>query len=574
MDESCLKRVLDICIVPAQTNDAAQIFGIADFLATVAIFVVAYSLSDATYKFRSAASSVPYKLVLFYATLAGGVGLLLSSFWFTLNLPIPRVLNDPFIFQISIAALLIGVLCIWMFRSFVRPPQFSHRNAIPFAREVFRGITDGDEAQLIACVHEVGRSAEAIVREASRREVRRAVIDGGLQYYIPDSAQVASEILSLIGDRRFCRVVARRMPWVAAEVFRAAAQDDADVRHLVQFSRNVSAEFFADVESAIHHEDDEFYSGLIGHLKPVSSAMFGNSRLVEKLATVGGSPLHLLFLGERDWPLKSWETYNKSVLLYLDSKLEKNAGTYVSTDMYQVFLGYKYVCNDLYLVNDMDDSTCYQSFQYRKFNEIVGFVRRAIDLLEKHSVVADRFPSRHNGRFFPQDLYDHLTKIALDLFASAGAVDTADFRNWSVQHNTLWSDLMPEFNNGKAQDVFRRRLQRVIWDQVSDMGRLPNFVGARVLSVCLNVLGFRMDHAVQKPIGTRALKRLINGWMRANFLTLHADYPMVAQACIGGTISFDKDNNRLVKTYRASLGKEPAREYLYLDPPVHKSNSK
>lgn len=566
MDVSCLTKLLGICVEPASTNGNAQIFGIADFLATVAIFVVAYSLSDAKYKFRSAVSSVPYRLVLFYATVAGGIGLLLSNLWFAVELPIPRAINDPFIFQITIAALLISVLCIWMSRSFVYPPRFTKRNAIPFATEVFHGIADGDEAQLHACAYEVGRSVETLVREASRREVRRALMRGGFEHHIPETAHVASDILSLIGDRRFCRLVARRMPWVAAEIFRAAAQDTIDVRPLAQFSRNVSAEFFADVESAIHHEDDEYYSGLIGYLKPVSSAMFGNSVLIEKLTHVGGSPLRLLFMDSEEWTLKSWKTYHKAVLLCLNDSLQRDGSTRVSNGMYQILSGYRNLGNDIRLVNEMDEAACYQSLAYRKFDELVSFVREAVDLLNHHQVVADRFPSKHNGRFSPKDIYDHLSKIALDLFASAGAVNTPDFRNWNIQHNTLWSELMPESDCTNAQDIFRKRLQRVIWDRVSDMARLPNFRGAQILSVCLNVLGFRMDHKVHAPDGTRALKRLVTGWVRENFLTLYADYPLVAEACIGGTITFDKEGNRLVKTYSAMLGREPDREYLDLAP--------
>ncbi|WP_146258629.1 hypothetical protein [Agrobacterium rosae] len=568
-----MTKLLGICVEPASTNGNAQIFGIADFLATVAIFVVAYSLSDAKYKFRSAVSSVPYRLVLFYATVAGGIGLLLSNLWFAVELPIPRAINDPFIFQITIAALLISVLCIWMSRSFVYPPRFSKRNAIPFATEVFHGIADGDEAQLHACAYEVGRSVETLVREASRREVRRALMKGGFEHHIPETAHVASDILSLIGDRRFCRLVARRMPWVAAEIFRTAAQDAIDVRPLAQFSRNVSAEFFADVESAIHHEDDEFYSGLIGHLKPVSSAMFGNSVLIEKLSHVGGSPLQLLFMGHGEWTLTSWKTYHKAVLLYLGDRLKRDRSTYVSTAMYQIFSGYRHLGNDIRSVNDMSDAAYVQSLPYRKFNELVSFVRDAVELLNQHQVVADRFPSKHNGRFSPVDIYDHLSKIALDLFACAGAVNAPDFRSWTIHYNTLWYELLSEFNHTNAQNIFRKRLQRVIWDKVSDMSRIPDYQGAQILCVCLNVLGFRMDHKVYSPDGTMALKRLITRWARENFLTLYADYPVVAESCIGGTITFDKVENRLVKTYSAMFGTEPAREYLDLDPPRVKSPS-
>lgn len=567
MEAECLSEILGICFETASKSGAEQVFGIADFLATVAIFVVAYSLSDAKYRFRSAATSFSYRRVLFVATLAGGVGLLISNVVFALALPVPRAINNPFYFQIAIAAIFIGVISYWMFRAFVRPPIFTRSNAIPFAQEVFRGIADGDEAQLAACVHEVGRSAGALIKESSRTEIRRAFYAGGLEKYSPTSAQVASDILLLIGDRRFCRMVAKRMPWVAAEIFRAAAEFDADVRRLAQFARNVSDEFFADTESAIHHEDDGYYSGLIGYLKPISSVMFGNSKLIERLSNAAGSPLHLLWLNHSEWTSRSWKTYNKSVLLYLDDKLNRNKSTYVTTDLYQVFSGFRHVCIDLHLVNEIDEGTYFGSLPYQKFHEVVDFLTETVALLDQHQVLASRLPSIRDGRFYANDIYDHVVEIAVELFSSAGSVDTSDFRNWTIQHNTLWSQLMVESDENKAQDVFRKRLQRVILLQVSDMSRLPNFVSARLLSVCLNVLGFRVDNEAYKTRATRAFKRLIIEWTKRNFLTLYAKYPPVAEACIGGTITFDKERGRLVKTYSAYFGKEPVREYLELDPP-------
>ncbi|WHA40950.1 hypothetical protein [Agrobacterium larrymoorei] len=561
-----MAQVLRICFEKANKSEAGQVFGIADFLATVAIFVVAYSLSDAKYKFRNAVTRVSYRTILFYSTLVGGVALIVSNAVFALELPIPRALNNPLYFQIIIAAIFIGVIAYWMFKSFVRPPIFTKFNAVPFAQEVFRCIADGDQTELAACVNEVGRSARGLLREASRTETRRAIHAGGIEHYAPTSAKIASDILLLIGDRRFCRMVASRMPWVAVEIFRAAGELDGDVRRLAQFSRNVSDEFFADPESAIHHEDDGYYSGLIGYLKPVSSALYGNSKLIERLSDAGGSPLHLLWLRSDQWSIKSWKTYNEAVLLYLESKLKRGKGTYVATDLYQVFSGYRSLCRDLYLVNGMDDGEYYSSLAYQKFYEIVDFVREVLALLQKYNVTADPYPSMHDGHFFPDDIYDHLVDISLDLFSSAGSVDTPDFRNWVVQHNTLWSKLMAESDENYALDIYRKRLQRVLWSELSDLSRLPNFVSARILAVCLNVLGFRTDHDVHMPKRTRAFKRLILGWTKRNFLTLHSKYPSVAQSCIGGTITFDKDGGQLVKTYSSYFDKEPTREYLTLDP--------
>ena len=47
--------------------------------------------------------------------------------------------------------------------------------------------------------------------------------------------------------------------------------------------------------SALHNEDDGFFSGFLGYTKPVTKAVYGNFEFVEALAANGGSPLDLEF---------------------------------------------------------------------------------------------------------------------------------------------------------------------------------------------------------------------------------------------------------------------------------------
>jgi hypothetical protein len=64
-----------------------------------------------------------------------------------------------------------------------------------------------------------------------------------------------------------------------------------------------------------------------------------------------------------------------------------------------------------------------------------------------------------------------------------------------------------------------------------------------------------------------ALRKVILAWTKKNFLTLYARLPDVAEAAIMGSITFDKENNRLVKTYLKGLSREAPKEFLDLDPP-------
>lgn len=566
-DLSCIATILSICFEPAAQGESETVFGIADFLATVAIFVAAYSFADARYKFRTAASWIPFRKILFFATTLGGSCMILTSVWFEYRLPIPRAVNSPTIIQLLIATILITILSFWMFFSFVRPVKFSKKNAVPFVREVYRSITDGSEQQLDAAALEIGRSAKEIISEASKWEHRRNFAKGGFDRVRPFSGRVALDLLSLIGDRRFCKCVAQKHPWVAEELFRFASDGEFPVNAMAQFSRNVSTEFFLDETTAIHHEDDGYWSGLIGTIKPVSSVMFGCSDLVNRLASSGGSPLELMWMQSDKWTARSWSTYNRAIILYLDDYLATGHRNGLTTAIRQIFSGYEYACTDLYKLNDAtDDDLYYKRIEYVKFSGAAALIKDVISLLNKYKVRANRIPRDGRSWNFGDQILDELAEMALKLIAEAGSINTPDWRGWNIQHNTLWTAVMSDYNDTPAHRLLNARLQRLIWKKFVEMEKMPNYVSARVILVCLNVMGFRLDHSVHKPRATRALKRAIVRWTQRNFLSLYSQYPDVAEACIGGTITFDKDDRRLVKTYRGSLGREPAREFLVLEP--------
>jgi len=105
-------------------------------------------------------------------------------------------------------------------------------------------------------------------------------------------------------------------------------------------------------------------------------------------------------------------------------------------------------------------------------------------------------------------------------------------------------------------------------DEIMRMDDFANFQSARILGFCLNVLGLNLvdrHTGYQKefyPLQAAALS-----WARANYGRLRRDNPKVAEACLQGSITYDADTHRLVKTYARDWGKEPDRDFLDLDTP-------
>jgi hypothetical protein len=60
------------------------------------------------------------------------------------------------------------------------------------------------------------------------------------------------------------------------------------------------------------------------------------------------------------------------------------------------------------------------------------------------------------------------------------------------------------------------------------------------------------------------LHKVVLAWTSNNYLRLKNIQPEVAESCLIGSISFDEQGNRLVKTYRKGLELEAPKEYLEL----------
>ncbi|MBB4272818.1 hypothetical protein [Rhizobium mongolense] len=561
---SCVYHVLGVCMQPAQPPAAQPLFGIGEFLTAIAVFAVAYTMADERYKFRLAVSAIPIHTIFFAATILTGIGLIGLPFWFELSLPIPSFLNNQTIFEAFFAAVVIGLIALWTYVAFISPPKFSRRNASRFAQRVFQVIADGEESELSAVAYELGRSAKPIIEGARKRVLVYDTRRGGIKREKTSTAEIAHDLILLMGDRRLCRLVARRMPWVAAMFFRE--MDDHRVGiPIEQFAKNVAAELFRETDSAIHHEDDGYRSGLIGYIKPVSSSLFGNSALIDSLSGGGGSPIDPLWLDTRAWSVQSWHTYSKAVLMYLKDSLRRHRSLeMVGTAIHQIGGAYEHACNDLYRVNSMAEEAYGSSIEYRRVGEVVDFITQALQLIDDAGLRGRRLAELDGAYVRHKDLIDVLALIAKELIVNAGAVSTAEFRSWNVQHNSIWSALMRDYETTHARTLFQSRLSRLLWAEIQKMETMPNYVGARILGVCINVMGFRLDHTVHRPRETRALKRAVAGWCRRNFMTLWNEYPDVALACVIGNITFDREKRQLTKTYASSLGRPGTQEHLQL----------
>jgi hypothetical protein len=170
--------------------------------------------------------------------------------------------------------------------------------------------------------------------------------------------------------------------------------------------------------------------------------------------------------------------------------------------------------------------------------------------------------------------YDYIAKLIFEVIFAASAVASPRDLCWWIQYNALWGELFNfDHLDGRAGTVVKYKVFRLLYSDIVEMKRMPNFKGARILGYCLNVMGLRLrEEEYYKD--SRALHKALLNFARKNYAWLNNYNPRVAEACLVDGVTYDAENQRLVRTYPADgLNPTPLRIYLDLDPPTSDSSN-
>lgn len=153
-----------------------------------------------------------------------------------------------------------------------------------------------------------------------------------------------------------------------------------------------------------------------------------------------------------------------------------------------------------------------------------------------------------------------------EIIHSAAYIKGPPDKAWGIHHNSVWGDFFGISNNGQAWKIVQFKLRRLLYDEICDLEYLPNYKAALVLGICLNVMGLKMGKRSSYGRDHAALKAAVLTLTQRNYLRLREVNAEIADACLIGSITFDAEQSRLVKTYAKGLRPEPARECLPLQP--------
>lgn len=562
------------CFVPVGTNHGTKIFGFSEFLAAVALLAVVYTIADVRYKFRIAVT--PGVLNSLYVTtfiLIGIIGLqtLLTEIWIDEGWWVPKTVGlTRSTWQGIFGMLFLGTILTWMYYAFIRPPIFGRRNALRFARELYRYILRGNDDELKVIANELARSAKSLIKYCRHLPPRFPDEGTPPKRVTKRKAEVegyAYDILLLIANRKFCRQIVVASPVTAQAFFEEMTSAKKYHIPMGQFARNISSEAVVQKGSFLYGEAEGYSSGLLGYLKPVSQAVYGDYLLVEALASYDASPLDIEYEEQYAWDAKQWEVFCRATLMTLEDCLDKGRGSGNSYALNRAMHSMEYAYRDVYKLNDVPDE--YDSDVSARLRVVAEFVRAAIGLINKQPIPPKPL-HRIREHTFPKNIYDHLAHLIFKMCFAASTVKSPPDTCWSIHYIIVWSMVFARSNDdGAAWKIVQFKVRRLLYDEIARLAKVPNYKGSGILGFCLNVLGMKTGSSKENyGKDAYALAKAIHSWSRKHYLTMRQENADVAESVLIGSVSFDEAGGRLVKTYLKGLDREAPKEYLELDPPV------
>lgn len=561
---SCHYPFLWMCLV-VPPEQSGGIFGFTEFVTAFALLVLIYTMSEVQYRFRVATAPLPLWRITYWLSAFIGLGTLTTDLWFAERFPIPSFLASRHLWQAGFGLLFFAQVMIWLWYAFVQPPVFSRRNSLRYIRVLYHFVLQGSDRDIPVIASEIVRSAKSVIKHATlipyieHQEPRQKRLSRAMV-----TAQCANEILLLIANRKFCRHVIASSPITAMAFFDAMTEQEKYRISIGQFAANLSMEALINKDSMLYHEDEGYYSGLIGYVKPFSNALYGNFDLVEALGSINNSPLDINYQSRSLWDAGQTEAYGRAILITFTSYLEgDNWGTH-SYALYRAFHDIQGACSDVYKLDGVETGF-YSTDIYQRLSTVVDFIKRAVDLLEKHKEKVHTKRRRNEAKQpYESDLSDVLAQMMVEIIFNASTVSSPVDTCWTIHHNTVWSSFFRS-RNGEMYKLLEFKLRRLLYNEIA-LERM-NYKSARILGLCLNAMGLQLGKKTGYGSEQYALRKVVLAWTKKNFLTFYAHLPDVAEAAIMGSITFDKENNRLVKTYLKGPSREAPKEFLDLDPP-------
>jgi hypothetical protein len=545
-------------------GDYAPLLDISGFLGILAFSVAVFTLTGPKFQIRQATAIIPFRPLFFGTLLVSAIIMFAIEACILYGVRVPNFLSPNTINYLITTAIAILIL-YWMKICFIRPPRFSRFTAKHFFHQTYLHIANGSKEEMLALAREIMREAPRLIHHTPR--MKRHHFEDDKPAKLSALQTHAYYLNSLLSDTRFCDAVAKEIPSFPARMVEVAVElerYDAPIQLMVK--RTVIA-MLSNPGSALFVENEWLEQGFIGNTKPITRSVFGNWHLLEGYELGLEAPLDLDYPYARSWDTDTWRVYFGMAREYVRGLTSSARANWDSRGIHHILQTAEKAYEQLGDLKKYDDTFSPHNPTWHA-NEANEFIKGLVKAFDENNgwVGFDRRDDFGYGR----DLSSKLAALFFETIFKAAQVNTKEFRMWDVQHNTVWSPIgMNEVKGTKVMKMVRRKLRRMIWNEIVRMDDFRNFKGAAYVRFCLNVLGFYDESVHRNETLERdswPLAKVVSGWVKKNYQTIAISHPPVAEAMLPANIEYDRVAQTLVRTRDDTLTGVPRLKSFALDP--------
>ena len=566
MEAQC---IWGICFASLDAN-SPKFFGFAEFLAALALAVLAWTTTDVRYRFRAYTAPIPLHGLTFGMVMCVGTLTLLTDLWRAEQWPVPigQVIS-PAGWQALLGATFLATFALWAWFAFIRPPRFGRRSSFRFTGAVYSSLLKGSDSGIRTLAEEMWRSSERVIDyswtiEEMANEMRADPTGGKLEKGKRRPRTHAYQLLLMLGDKRFCRY-AVQVPSLAEKLFRVMSETGRHRVPIETFAKNFTEQAIANKDSFVYHEVETYESGYIGFHKPITRAVYGNYRLLEDVQNV----FDVDYRAQTEWDGDQWRAFQRLVVLCLQSYIE---GGWIHRHSFMLHRAIGRIGDSLMGLHALEGTSTadyFKSVPYDKLRAGIGFIDNAVEALNK--LDPQSLQQRKVRSADRHDVFDLIAEVMAEAVFAASTVRSPAMICWGVQYNAVWGHFFGLREATEAGKIVRGILFRLLLKDITDMEQFgPNYKGGRILSMMLNVMGLELFRQGADK-GYAPFHRAVLAWTRSNFDALYRENPEIMEACMPEALAYDSINRQLVKTYEKGLSREPARRYLKVNPAPEQS---
>lgn len=533
---------LEHCVGPVcffHMNPAApKIFGFSELLAGLALIVVAWTIADFRFKFRIATAPISVLRISSIVVISVSVLALLTDLWRAEAWLVPG--GGPLtaaMWQFLLAAAFLSAFLLWVWYAVLSPPSFDKRSADRFARYFYRIVYHGSPQEVAIASDELMRSVKAIVKHATNLDEQFDI----RHITLPESSSLsevescANDLLSLLAYPRVCKIMVAQAPGTVVTLFVEIARSKRFHVSAGTFGRNILREGLAQKDSPFYQESDEYEVGLIGYIKPMTTAMFGSYDVV-----LGQS--HMLEQQWEDrveWTHVELRGYCNVVLLTLEDFLRREdveqstpiaaAVSYIEESLKDEFASHNIV-------------SIQESSAANNLRAVLNFCQKSVRLMSGSAAVSKLpFYTKHRGQHYQFVLFDYWVELIYQAIIRTNSLKSGSWDSRNLQL-LIWDQIFTNaaFRSRPGRSVLKR-LRRKMYQSVKDLQRLPLYPGARVISFCLIVMDGSDGEGNYGREG-KALYRAVKGWMRRHYARLHESNAIIAAECLPAPYAYDPES--------------------------------